>query len=238
MGKKIYFLSFLLFPFFALGQNTYKTGNVFDNENRSIAIQGVSVRNLNSKALVFTDKDGHFAISAKTGDLISYGMVGYEVDTVYLVNLFPKNVYLRAAINNLKPVNIINTKVSPFLNTKDPNAMPARQVDYGKNKGGIRLGLGYGKFRKQLAKVQELEEEDDLQEEIAKNFNIDVIQKLVKYKGNDLTDYMDLYRPSLSRIKAERPFNYTYYIASTFQEWKELPAEAKKLTPLIKVKNN
>ena len=70
-----------------------------------------------SKALVFTDKDGHFAIPAKTGDLISYGMVGYEIDTVYLVNLFPKNVYLRAAINNLNPVNIISSKVSPFLNT-------------------------------------------------------------------------------------------------------------------------
>ncbi len=237
MRKKFYFLVLLWFPFFALAQNTYMTGNIFDNENRSTPIEGVAVRNITSKALVFTGKDGRFAISAKTGDLLSYAVVGYQTDTVYLVNLFPKNIYLRTAVNNLNPVNITTAKVSPFLNTKDPDAVADRQLNYSKDRGGLRLGLGYGKFRRQLAKVQGLEEEDIFQEEIAKNFNIEVVQKLVKYKGADLTDYMDLYRPNISQIKAERPFNYTLYIATTFQEWKELPADAKKLPPLSR-KNN
>ncbi len=238
MLKKLFFLMLMLSPVYAFCQETYMTGNVFDNENRKQALQGVAVRNLSSKTVVLTNSDGHFAIPAKKGDLLSYSLVGYEVDTVYLVNLFAKNVYLRSAINNLETVNITATKVSPYLDTKDAEAMPARQVDYSKDRGGLRLNLGYGKHRRQQAKIQELEAESDLIEEINKNFNKEVIQKLVNYKGDDLRDYIDLYKPTLLQVKEDRPFNYTYHIATTFSEWQKLPAEARKLPPLPKLKNN
>lgn len=236
MYKKLYAVLLLLMPICGYAQNTFMTGNVFDNENRSNKLQGVSVRNLNSKAVVFTDKDGHFAIPAKNGDLLAYALMGYQTDTIYLVNLFPKNVYLRADVNSLNPVNITATKVSPYLDTKDPEAQAARQVDYSKNRGGLRLGLGYGKLRRQQAKEQTLEEEADIQKEISMNFNKEVIQKLVNYKGKDLDDYIGLYRPTINQIRLEQPFNYTYYIATTFNEWKNLPAELRKLPPLQKLK--
>lgn len=236
MLKKLYLLCLLLLPVFVCAQNTYITGNIFDNDQRSLVLQGVSVRNLSTKALVVTDKDGRFAVPAKAGDLISFGMLGYQTDTVYLTNLFAKNVYLRAAVNNLNPVNITSTKISPFLDTKDHEATAARQVDYSKNKGGLRLGLGYGKWRRQQAKEQELEEAADFNEEISKNFNKEVIQKLVNYKEKDLEDYIGLYRPTVEQVKTERPFNYTYYIATTFYEWKKLPDDARKMPALPKLK--
>lgn len=237
MLKKLSLLALLLLPFILQAQ-TFMTGNVFDNEQRSTALQGVAVRNLTTKAVVVTDKDGHYAIPAKMGDLLTYALVGYQTDTIYLVNLFPKNNYLRMAINTLNPVNITTTKVSPFLDTKDPDATPARRVDYSKNRGGLRLGLGYGKWRRQQEKEQKLEEAADINEEISKNFNKEVIQKLVKYKGKDLDDYIGMYRPTIDQVKAEKPFNYTLYIATTFSEWQKLPAEARKLPPLPKLKTN
>lgn len=237
MLKKLSLLALLLLPFIVQAQ-TFMTGNVFDNEQRSTALQGVAVRNLTTKAVVVTDKDGRYAIPAKTGDLLTYALVGYQTDTIYLVNLFPKNNYLRMAINTLNPVNITTTKVSPFLDTKDPDATPARRVDYSKNRGGLRLGLGYGKWRRQQEKEQKLEEAADINEEISKNFNKEVIQKLVKYKEKDLDDYIGMYRPTIDQVKAEKPFNYTLYIATTFTEWKKLPAESRKLPPLPKLKTN
>lgn len=237
MLKKLSLLALLLLPFIVQAQ-TFMTGNVFDNEQRSTALQGVAVRNLTTKAVVVTDKDGRYAIPAKTGDLLTYALVGYQTDTIYLVNLFPKNNYLRMAINTLNPVNITTTKVSPFLDTKDPDATPARRVDYSKNRGGLRLGLGYGKWRRQQEKEQKLEEAADINEEISKNFNKEVIQKLVKYKEKDLDDYIGMYRPTIDQVKAEKPFNYTLYIATTFTEWQKLPAESRKLPPLPKLKTN
>lgn len=235
MLKKLLILLAFGLPLNSWGQSML-TGNVFDSEVRSLAIDGATIKNLTTKTVVLANKDGHFAISAKTGDLISYGMVGYQTDTIYLVNLFPKNIYLRVAINNLNTVNITTAKNSPFLDTKNPDAIAERQIGYSKNRGGLRLNLGYGKYRKQQAKVEELEQEDNYQEEIAKNFNKEIIQKLVNYKTEDLKDYMDMYRPSISDIRAERPFNYEYYIATTFQEWKNLPPGSRKLPSLYKLK--
>lgn len=237
MGKKIYLFCLLLMPVFTWAQ-TYITGNVFDNEQRNLPLQGVAVRNLATKALVVTDKDGRFALQAKTGDLLSFGLAGYQTDTLFLTNLFAKNIYLRITVNTLNTVNVTTTKVSPFLDVKDVEAVAARRVDASKNKGGLRLNLGYGKWRKQQAKEQELEEAAAINEEISNNFNKAIIQKLVNYKEKDLDDYIGLYRPTVEQVKTDKPFDYTYYIATTFYEWKKLPAEARKLSPLPKLKGN
>jgi hypothetical protein len=238
MLRKLFFLFLSISPICVLAQDSYMTGNVFDNNDRKLVLPGVAVRNLSTKAVVVTNSDGHFAIPAKRGDLLSYSSVGYQTDTVYLTNLFAKNIYLRAEVNNLQPVNITATKISPYLDLKDANATPSRQLDASKDRGGLRLNLGYGKYRREQAKINELEMQSDLIEEINKNFNKDVIQKLVNYKGEDLRDYIDLYKPTLEQVRGERPFNYTFHIATTFSEWQKLPPEARKLPPLPKLKNN
>ena len=138
MLKKLFFLILLLSPFNIFAQNTL-TGNIFDNDLRSLSIEGATIKNLTSKAIALSNKDGHFAISAKVGDLISFGYSGYQTDTVYLINVFPKNVYLRAQVNTLNTVNITSTKLSPYLDLKNPDARPARGVDYDKNRGGLGL---------------------------------------------------------------------------------------------------
>ncbi|RZL44264.1 MAG: hypothetical protein EOP00_20480 [Pedobacter sp.] len=235
MLKKLFLLGLLLLPVVAWSQS-YITGNVFDNEQRSLRLQDVAVRNLTTKAVVVSDKDGRFAVPAKAGDIISFSLIGYQTDTVYLTNLFAKNIYLRAAVNSLNTVNVTTTKVSPYLDTKNPEAEVDRQVNYSKNRGGLRLGLGFNKMRKQAAKEQELEEAADINEEISKNFNKTVIQKLVNYKEKDLDDYIGLYRPTVEQVKADKTFDYTYYIATTFNEWRKLPADARKLAPLPKLK--
>jgi len=236
MLKKLIVVLIILSPFKLLAQNNTLTGNVYDNDSRSTILQGATIKNLNTKTVALADQDGHFALGAKIGDLISVGMVGYHTDTIYLANLFPKNIYLRVIVNNLKPVDITATKVSPYLNTKDPNAMPSRRVDMSKERGGLRLNLGYGKLKRQQAKIQELEEYDQYQEEISKNFNEEYIKSLVKFEGPDIKDFIGLYRPTVEQVKAERPFNYQLYTVRSYHAWLKLPAEQRKLPSLLKPK--
>lgn len=238
MLRKLIFLLLIAFPFKLLAQNNTLTGNIFDNDSRTIKLQGATIKNLNTKSVAITDADGHFVISAKVGDLVSFGMVGYHTDTVYLTNLFPKNVYLRTSVSNLDEVAVMATKVSPYLNTKDPNAMPSRPVDYNKERGGLRFNLGYGKFRRQAAKLAELEEADRYQEEISKNFNEAIIKDLVKFEGAGIRDFIDLYRPTVEQVKAETPFNYTYYIVKSYHAWLKLPPDQRKLPSLLKPEKN
>lgn len=214
------------------------TGNIFDNTNRSVLLEGATVKNLSSKAITLTNKEGHFVISAKVGDLVSFGLVGYQIDTVYLTNLFPRNVYLRVLVNSLNTVNITGIKLSPFLDLKDPSAMPSRQVDYSKERGGLRLNLGYNRFKRQQQKVQELEEYDDYNEEISKNFSVEFVKKLLKIDGEDLKNFMEMYRPTVNLVRAERPFNYELYTAQSYSTWIKLPVGQRKLPSLLKPKGN
>jgi len=237
MFKKV-FLSFLLFIPVLVSAQSVLTGNIFDYTSRSVLLEGAIVKNITTKTIILTDKDGHFVLSAKVGDLVSFGMVGYQTDTVYLTNLFPRNIYLRVLVNNLNTVNIVGAKISPYLDLKDPYAMPSRQVDYSKERGGLRLNLGYGKFKRQQQKVQELEEYDQYNEEISKNFTADFVKKLLKIDGEDLKNFMEMYRPTVAQIKSERPFNYELYTAQCYSAWKKLPTGQKKLPSLLKAKGN
>jgi hypothetical protein len=239
MLKKILLLLILACPISLLAQNAL-TGNIFDNDLRSLSIEGATIKNLTSNAIALTNKDGHFAIPAKIGDVISFAYSGYQTDTVYLINLFPKNIYLRAQVNTLNTVSISAAKLSPYLNLKNPDARPAREVDYDKNRGGIRLTLGYGKFRKDQAKIQGLMENERFEAEITENFNEETVNKSVKFEGKDIRAFLDLFRPTVDQVKAERPFNYNFYIIRAYHSWTKLPLDQRKLPPLpkIKIENN
>lgn len=239
MLKKLFIFLILTSPFHLFAQNAL-TGNVFDNDLRSLTIEGATIKNLTTNAVALSNKDGHFAINAKIGDLITIGFSGYETDTVYLIKLFPKNIYLRAKVNQLNTVNITTTKLSPYLDLKDPDAMPSRAIDYDKSRGGIRLNLGYGKFRKDQAKLQDLMEDERFQAEITANFNEETVKKAVKFEGKEIRDFLDMFRPTVNQIKEDRPFNYEFYIIRAYNSWIKLPLDQRKLPalPKIKIENN
>ncbi len=235
MLKKLLLLLVIILPINLLAQNAL-TGNIFDNDLRSLSIQGATIKNLTNKAIALSDKDGHFAVLAKTGDLISFSYAGYQTDTVYLINLFPKNVYLRAQVNTLNTVNITSTKLSPYLDLKNPEAKAARAVDYDKSRGGVRLSLGYGKFRKDQLKLQGLKENERVEAEITENFNEETVNKAVKFEGNDIRGFLDLFRPTVDLVKVEQPFNYEFYIIKAYNKWTKLPLDQRKLPSLLKIK--
>lgn len=239
MLKKILLLLILASPISLLAQNAL-TGNIFDNDLRSLSIDGATIKNLTSNAVALTNKDGHFAIPAKVGDIISFAYSGYQTDTIYLINLFPKNVYLRAQVNTLNAVSISTVKLSPYLDLKDPDARPTRAMEYDKNRGGVRFNLGSGRYRKDQLKIQGLMENERFQAEITENFNEETVNKSIKFEGKDIRAFLDLFRPTVAQVKAERPFNYDFYIIRAYHAWTKLPLDQRKLPPLpkIKIENN
>jgi len=243
--RKLLLLIALLLPLGLWAQNTSVTGTVFDYENKDFPLQKVTVRNLTTKQAVTTKAAGQFSIAAKKGDVLEISLVGYHTDSLYLLDLQSKTIYLPSNATALKEVNIRSAKVSPYLNvTPDPNAKGATTVGTdgleGKKNtdraGGVTFALG-GKFRKEKQKVKLLEEKDSIETEIRTNFNEQTVQELTKLKGQDLKDFIEMYRPSAARVKSERPFNYNYYIAEAHQTWLKLPAGQRKLPPVPKMKS-
>lgn len=247
MVKRLIIAFALLWPMQLLAQGSL-SGTVYDFENKTFPLQQVAVRNLNTKQVAVTKAAGQFTIAASKGDLIEFSLVGYHTDTLFLTDLNPKTIFLPVNAKNLKEVNIVSTKLSPYLDLKGINANTKESTRFGtdglagkKNgdrAGGMTFALGYGKYKRENEKLKRLEEMDLYETEINTNFNEQTISDLVKLKGQDLKDFMSMYRPSVALIKGERPFNYPFYIAQAYHRWLKLSPEEKKPAPIQKLKQN
>lgn len=237
MVKKLILFLLVVLPLKMLAQGNVN-GTVYDFDNKTFPLQQVAVRNLTNKQIAVTKANGQFTIAANKGDLLQFTLVGYHVDTLYLIDLKPKTIYLPANSKSLKEVEIVETKLSPYLDLKDPNAKASTRISTDVVKGntdragGLNFALGYGKYRREQEKIKMLEARDAYETEILANFNEKTVHELIKLTGQELKDFINMYRPSVALIKSERPFNYSYYIAQAHQKWLKLQPHERKAPPM------
>ncbi|MCX2576224.1 peptidase associated/transthyretin-like domain-containing protein [Pedobacter sandarakinus] len=241
-------LAFLFaFPI-AVSAQTVTTGTVFDYSKKTLTLPGVSVRNLNNKKVTSTSKEGKYTIPAKVGDLIEFSAVGYHTDTLYLINLLNRSIYLPVKSTSLADVDVRGVRMnSQITDAKDPLAEKYTLLNTGGNLnrkrmtdkvGGLNLNLGYGKYKRQQRKEAALEERDLYLAEIDGNFSEKAVNDLTKLQGEELKNFMVIYRPSVEQVKAERPFRYSYYISKAYVAWQKLTPQQQKLQDLPKLKLN
>ncbi|WP_231459121.1 MULTISPECIES: carboxypeptidase-like regulatory domain-containing protein [unclassified Pedobacter] len=243
MYKLIIFI-FLALPFASFSQ-TVSTGTIYDYSKKSLTVPGVTIRNLNNKKVVSANAAGKFTVPAKVGDLLEFSFVGYTTDTLYLTNLLPKTIYMVVRSNNLNDVNINGVKINKEVLSKDPMAEKYTLMGTGGNLyrkkmtdkvGGLSLNLGHGKYKRQQRLEAELEQKESYNAEIDRNFTEKTIKELTKLDGEELKNFMIIYRPSTLKIQEQRPFNYPYYIAQAYQAWLKLSPKEKKLQDLPNLK--
>lgn len=243
MLKRLIIVILFTIPLYTFAQ-TGVSGGVFDYENKSMPLQKVTVKNLTSQKVAVTGAAGQFTITANKGDLLEFSLPGYNTDTLYLTNLQAKTIYLPAKSNDLNQINVRGAKLSNDLQLKDPNAPQFHRVSgiaptsNTSRAGGVGLAFGSGKEKRERAKVKRLEENAGYETEINQYFNEEHVGGLIKLQGQELKDFINLYRPSVARVKSDRPFNYDFYIAQAYQTWLKLPPEGRKLPPVPTGKKN
>jgi hypothetical protein len=243
MLKKLFLLLILILPLKIWAQSTV-SGTVYDFDDKKFPLQYVKVKNLTNNQLALTKATGQFMIAAKVGDLLELSFMGYHTDTLYLINLSPKIIYLPENSKELKQVDIVGAKVNSSLLSPDPQARAYTRLatdglqgkKNGDRAGGLLFNLGYGKYKRQQEKIRLLEERDQYLNEINEVFTESYVSGLVKLKGEDLKNFMALYRPPEELVKSERPFNYAFYTVQAYHTWLKLPPEQRKLSSVPKLK--
>lgn len=237
MIKKLLLLSLFVLPL-KLAAQTSISGRVYDFENK-LPLAQVEVQNLNNKQVVKTAAAGQFELAAKQGDVLTFTLKGYHVDTLYLSSMRPVAIYLPNSSISLREVEIQSAKLSPYLDVENINAgiKPTKRIEAddlsGKKNndraGGIILNLGFDKMKAQREKEQKLTENESVENEIRLNFNETTVGQITKLKGDDLKAFISIYQPGAERVKSEAPFNYTLYIAQAYQAWLKLPPSQRKV---------
>ena len=242
IGKFVLFLLFML-PMQLWAQGVIN-GKVYDFENKKRPLQNVRVRNLTSDKLSYTQSSGTFKLSAKIGDLLEFSLSGYHTDTLYLINLLPKTIYLPVGTTDLNEVNILGAKINNRIYTPDPDIEEFKQVQTdglrGKGNtdraGGIKLNLGYRKHRENQEKLKRLDSTDKYETEINGKFTDAFVSELTALKGKELKDFMERYRPTVNLVSAENPFDYTNYIIKAYSRWKKMSPAERSVPAMPKLK--
>ena len=238
MANKFLLFLLLFFPAGLFAQ-TYITGKVYDFENRKTPLQSVLVKNLTSEKFTYTKTSGEFKLLAGVGDLLEFSLNGYHTDTLYLVNLLQKAIYLPVNTTDLKEVEIVGAKINSAILAKDKDIPEFKRFQSdglrGKKNndraGGIKINLGYGRYRKEQEKREALESKQKYESEVDETFNEDFVAKLTKLKDQELKDFMERYRPDPKLVAGDEPFDYTTYTIKAYGKWIKLsPSEKARRT--------
>jgi len=244
---KNFILSSLLLLLFVLFSNNSSaqnilTGRIFEYQTHT-GLAGVKVENLKSHVTAISTTDGKYAIKAAKGDLICYSRSSYKPDTILVANLKYKEVFLELSQNLLKEVKIINKETNMGI-VATPVATPfgGNTVHYqtdasGNNRGGLQLSLtGSNKAQQNRAKEAKLEANDKISTQIAQVFSPENLQNFIPIKGQELENFIILYRPSSTVYRGK--FNLTLYVDSCYKEFVKIPADKRQSKTFLDLNSN
>lgn len=190
-------------------------------------LPNVFIRDNNNKQLTLTDKEGKFSIRTEPGHTLIFDCPGYVSDTLYVVDLAPKKIMLVTKTIALREVSINATreffdphKEYPEIYTKSKVYIMSPTTWFSKE----------GKDARRLKRYFVHEEEERRVDAV---FTRAYVGSIVPLKGQELEDFMTLYRPSYSFIKSNNSESLAVYINDSYKKFKALPPEKRKLPKLV-----
>lgn len=223
--KKLYFITTILtLATLAAHAQAVLTGTVTE-VGRNIKLENVFIRDINTKQVALTDKDGNFDIRTMQGHTLIFSLSGFVADTLYLVDLKPKHVELRLGGINLRVVNIRSTAAvfNPRLEYPDI---------YEKSKFALSPSRLFGKESRDARRLKRYFENEVKQRQIDAVFNRAYVSSVVPLKGLDLENFMTMYRPSFDFVKNSSPQTLTLYINDSYRKFMALPADKRSIAKL------
>lgn len=242
MARFIVLLAVFLFVMNAVHAQDSLTGRIYENKKR-VALPGIVVKNLNSNATVLSDRTGGFSIPAKVGDLVVFSNFSYVPDTLYVKDLKYTEILLDLKTNMLKGVTVTesetrlgNLKAKPKLSPIGNQALQYTTNDTGQIIGGLTMNVfDSHSDEKKRAKIARFERDDKIHARIDAIFNADTLQNYLPIRGQEMANFIQLYKPDAKTFTAPS-FNLTVYLNDSYKKFLAIPPEKRKakLEPELK----
>jgi hypothetical protein len=210
------------------------SGRVMENK-LNIPLANIKVENLNSHVVSNTDDKGKFSIKAKVNDLVCFTGLGYEPDTVLLVNLKYKEVLLTLKQNMLNEVKVkttdgnFNFNIPPAGITPLGGSVIRYQTDANNNTvGGLKFNIfdSHGDARKR-DHAHQIEADGQKEQQIEKVFNPKSLGNYVPITGTEMDNFIILYKPDITTY-FNKDFNLLKYVNAAYQDFLKIPEEKRK----------
>ena len=192
-----------------------------------IRLENVFVRDMTNKQATLTDKAGRFAIYTETGHLLIFSIPGYISDTLYVVDLMQKHVELKNQPIQLREVAITATRTTSFDPRKEYPEVYEKAKVY-----PLSPSTWFSREAKNARRLKKYFQTEQEERVVDKVFTRAYVGSIVPLKGQELEDFMTLYRPSYKFITSNNSESLAVYINDSYKKYKALPPEKRSLAKL------
>ncbi len=209
----------------AMAQRLLK-GTVYESGKNS-RMPNVFIRDANNKQLTITDNSGNFSIRTETGHVLIFDSPGFVSDTLYVADLAPKKIVMVTKTIALREVTISSTRQAFDPHKEYPEI-------YTKSKVYIMSPTTwFSKEGRDARRLKRYFVSEEQERHVDAVFTRAYVGSIVPLKGQDLEDFMTLYRPSYAFIKDNNSGSLAVYINDSYKKYQALPPEKRHLPRLI-----
>jgi hypothetical protein len=228
-----YFLTFLvcLIASSVSAQDLLK-GTVYENGSNN-RLNNVFIRDKNTKQLTITDNDGNFKIKTEAGHLLIFDSPGYVSDTLYVVDLTPKKIMLVPKTIALREVSINATRQNFDPQKEYPEVFEKSKVYV------LSPTTWFSKEGKDARRLKRYFKVEAQERHVDAVFTRAYVGSLVPLKGEELENFMTMYRPTYAFITSNNSESLAVYINDSYKKFEALPPNKRvlpKLTDTTKLK--
>lgn len=225
MKIKYFFALLLLFAAALIkAQGTLK-GKVIDGASNT-GLPNVFVRDNVAKKYTLTDKQGNFTINTETGHLLIFESPGYVSDTLYVVDMTAKKIKLEAQTISLREVNITAGKAAFDPHKEYPDVYTKSKVYV------MSPSTWFSKEGKDARRLKRYFQHEAEERHVDAVFSRAYVSSLVPLKGQELDDFMVLYRPPYAFLRDNNGPSLVTYINDSYKKFQALPPDKRTLPRL------
>jgi hypothetical protein len=225
--KPKYFIIFsALFIAGTVNAQSVLKGTVYE-AGKNNRMPNVFIRDDNNKRqITITDDKGNFEINTETGHTLIFDSPGYISDTLYVTNLAPKRVEMVTKTIALRQVNITSTRQSFDAHKEYPEIYTRSKVY------PLSPSSWFSKDARDARRLKKYFKREEEERHVDEVFNATYVQTLVPLRGQELENFMTLYRPTYAFLKNNNGESLTVYINDSYKKFQALPANQRTLPSL------
>ena len=226
MKIKLFATLIFIFTCSGLYAQTLVKGGVFESGS-GIKLENVFVRDMTNKQVTLTDKNGRFSINTETGHILLFTLPGYVADTLYVVDLSQKHVELKNQPIQLREVSVVSTRATSFDPHKEYPEVYEKAKVY-----PLSPSTWFSRDARMARRLKKYFQTEQEERQVDKIFTRAYVGSIVPLKGQDLEDFMTMYRPNYKFIISNNSESLASYINDSYKKYKDMPPEKRHLQTL------
>lgn len=225
MKRYLGFIGLLLMTAGAVKAQTIK-GIVYE-EGSNQKLGNVFVKDINNKQITLVEKDGSFEIRSAQGHTLIFDSPGYVSDTLYVSdNTKPLKIQLKQMGIVLRDVTVSASRSNFNPREEYPDVYRKAKVNI------LSPSTIFSKESRNARRLRRFFTNEEREKYVDRVYTASYVSTLVPLKGEELQNFMALYRPSYAFVKSNTGPSLAVYINDSYQQYKTLPADQRKLPNL------